>query len=638
MCRGKSEFHGEATTAVARVSATDRLFPSSACPLPSRFWQVALEPPGQLSPEEQEHLRDCGRCRNRLARVLQAARAEDEADVEPEAAALVTEAAAAAPAAIGPYELLEPLGRGSLGAVYKARDRSRDRLVAVKVVAGGGPDRFRDEVRALSRLAHPNLARVYDAGADRGRPFVAREYVEGTDLDCLVRATGPLPAARACDYVRQAALALDYLHSAGVAHRDVKPQNLLLTPGGQVKVADFGLAARGGRTRTAEIRADLHGLGCTLYRLLTGGGPAPDEPIPMRVSAPDPALQRIYWKCCDRAESGYTSAGELAEDLAGFLAGRLLAAQLADPSPLLLLVVCPDGGGHHTRIGDAVRAAPPGTRVLVRPGLYREELLLDKPLEVFGEGPPGGVIVEGTRAPCLRLGAAWAAVRGLTLRGRRGAVEIPGGRLLLEDCTVTGETQAGVAVHGPTADPVLRRCRVQHGRAAGVHVWDGGRGRLEECDVAGHGSAGVRAELGGSPLLWRCHIRDNRHDGVHVSASGAVTLEECDVTGNGGAGVAVTYEGTAALHRCRVHDGGGPGVWVAAHGRGALLDTHVWRQSGPGVAVGPGGWARLVQSRIERNQGGPLRVSGDGTVLVQDCQVADAARSAAWVACGSRLK
>src|SRR5262249_18629040 len=153
--------------------------------------------------------------------------------------------------------------------------------------------RFRREVHALARLSHPNIVIAHDAAQVGGTHFLVMEYVAGTDLARLVNERGPLPFGRACDYVRQAALGLQHPHESGLAHRDVKPANLLLAaPQGVVKVLDLGLARflREGEspatdltgegavmgtpdyiapeqtrdTHAADIRADVYSLGCTL--------------------------------------------------------------------------------------------------------------------------------------------------------------------------------------------------------------------------------------------------------------------------------------------------------------------------------------------------------------------------------------
>jgi tRNA A-37 threonylcarbamoyl transferase component Bud32 len=207
----------------------------------------------------------------------------------------------ATPKRLRDYELLEPIGAGGMGCVYKARHRRLGRLFAVKLLPTKAKDRverFRRELAALGPLDHPNVVRATDAGEAGGVMYLAMEYVEGTDAEKLAQRTGPLPVARACDIARQAALGLNHLHEAGLVHRDVKPANLMVTPDGTVRLLDLGLAAsehgnddrltRDGAVlgtpdylapeqardpRSADRRADLYGLGCTLYHLLAGRPP-----------------------------------------------------------------------------------------------------------------------------------------------------------------------------------------------------------------------------------------------------------------------------------------------------------------------------------------------------------------------------
>jgi serine/threonine protein kinase/WD40 repeat protein len=210
------------------------------------------------------------------------------------------EAGRASALIFGPYTILDVLGEGGMGRVYKARHRALDRLTALKIVRPdrlAGPHavaRFAQEARSAANLKHPNLVTVYDAGEIDGVPFAALEYVAGTDLQRLVAESGPLLVSKACDFVRQAALGLQHAHEEGLIHRDIKPGNLMLAPGGVVKVLDFGLArfahAGGDMTVTGQVvgtpayiapeqaenakradaRSDIFSLGCTLFYLLTG--------------------------------------------------------------------------------------------------------------------------------------------------------------------------------------------------------------------------------------------------------------------------------------------------------------------------------------------------------------------------------
>jgi formylglycine-generating enzyme required for sulfatase activity len=214
-----------------------------------------------------------------------------------------SEAGVHVPRVLGPYVLLERVGAGGMGTVYRGVHRRMKRDVAVKVLRPGAGDRarlrelFDQEIRAAARLSHPNIVTAYDAGEEGEVPYLVSEFVEGENLATVVRREGPLPVDVAIDYVLQAARGLQYAHEQGVIHRDVKPANLMLDERGMVRVMDVGLArvqgsALGLRQEKRELgmvgtpgymapeqaaaphrvdaRADVYGLGCTLYFLVTG--------------------------------------------------------------------------------------------------------------------------------------------------------------------------------------------------------------------------------------------------------------------------------------------------------------------------------------------------------------------------------
>ncbi len=252
------------------------------------------------------------------------------------------------PFRLGSYEVLERLGEGGIGIVYKARHSQLQKLFAIKLLRRDRPlepkaiARFHREVQAIGQLDHPNIVQATDAGEFQGAQFLVMELVDGLTLHDIVQSRGPLPIAQACDWIRQAALGLQHAHERGLIHRDVKPSNLMATKDNVIKVLDLGLAmlnsseperdtAEGedrqrpvfaawteltvagailgtidymapeqiSDRRNVDARTDIYSLGCTLCYLLTGRAPFqhvssdPLQRMAAHANAPLPKLSAL---------------------------------------------------------------------------------------------------------------------------------------------------------------------------------------------------------------------------------------------------------------------------------------------------------------------------------------------------------
>jgi hypothetical protein len=272
------------------------------------------------------------------------------------------------------FEIVEELGRGGMGVVYKARQVSLNRFVALKMILAGpyaGVDqlaRFRIEAEAVARLQHPGIVQIHEISSHAGHSYLALEYVAGGTLTRKC-AAGPLSPVEAAQLGKALARTVQYAHQRGIIHRDLKPGNVLLADDGQPKITDFGLAKlldsesgsatpgpqtqsgailgtpaymapeqAGGKRGAIGPAADVYALGAILYELLTGRPPfqadtpvdvilkaATEEPVPPRRLAPGCPrdLETVCLKCLHKKPEGrYSSAQELADDLGRFLAAE----------------------------------------------------------------------------------------------------------------------------------------------------------------------------------------------------------------------------------------------------------------------------------------------------------------------------
>jgi WD40 repeat protein/tRNA A-37 threonylcarbamoyl transferase component Bud32 len=351
----------------------------SGCPTPEEWKAFSLgDLPDVVLEELGAHLENCPHC-EAIARALDALSDPVAAAYRESALAAPLEEPAEPPQRVGGYEILEELGRGGMGVVYKARHLKLPRVVALKMLLGGSfvtseeRARFRIEAEAVARLRHPHIVQIYEVGeheVDAGppQPYFTLEFAAGGNLASRL-AGRPQAPRQAAAWLETMARAVHYAHQQGIIHRDLKPSNVLLTEAGEPMLCDFGVAKlmtgsdlktrSGTLLGTAEYMApeqtveggkvgpaaDTYALGAILYTMLTGRPPfqgsntlhileqvRSQEPVPLRRLAPhlQRDLETICLRCLEKeASRRYASAAELADDLQRFLAGEPIRARPA---------------------------------------------------------------------------------------------------------------------------------------------------------------------------------------------------------------------------------------------------------------------------------------------------------------------
>ena len=370
--------------------------------------------------------------------------------------------------------------------------------------------------------------------------------------------------------------------------------------------------------------------------------------------------------------------------------GKRRAAGAPAPAPVPAggfppesLIVSPTGDGQSRTIADAVGKAAPGTRIFVRPGTYRETLRIEKPVEIIGEGPATGIVLEGTGPTLIQVKADTFSLHGLTLQGHAGEgagsplVEVLRGTVLLEDCTV-GNGGTGISVTGGKTRAVLRRlslhgsgetgvlatgrssvwmdgcrltsCRsgitVSDGAEAGIHgcAVRGGSygiefssrsgGSVEDSEVSHAAYAGILVRDGSDPAVQGCRVH-HANFGVEVSDRGKGTFADCDLAENA-RGFFITRAGNPLVRRCTIHDGQF-GVGVTEKGRGFFEDSRITGNVYAGVSSRGGSHPRLLRCQVTGNRDVGIWIYEKSMATAEGCDLSGNARGPFTVESGSRF-
>jgi hypothetical protein len=304
------------------------------------------------------------------------------------------------------------------------------------------------------------------------------------------------------------------------------------------------------------------------------------------------------------------------------------------------IVIAADGSGDFLSISEAVRRASAGARLLVRPGVYDESFEIDKLLEITGDGALESIIVRASNSPCLAMRAGEATVSNLTLHARAQsstgffAVDISGGRLLLEACDISSDSLSCIGIHNSSAEPTIRRCRIHHSADSGIYAFDGARAKIEACDIFENANLGIAITGGAQATVANCHVHHGRDAGIVVWDRASSVIDDCDVYANASSGIGISDEAEASVRRSRIHDGLNTGVFVHRSGRGEIEACEIYRHAEAEIAAISGGDVRLRDCQIHSGESSGIIVGDAGRAMLEACEVYENAASGIQVDAG----
>ena len=290
-------------------------------------------------------------------------------------------------------------------------------------------------------------------------------------------------------------------------------------------------------------------------------------------------------------------------------------------------VVDADGRGDFATTGSALKAAKAGDRILVRPGLHQKQLVIDKPVELLGDGPREDIEIHARGSHTLVFRASVGRMAGLTLRqldvtGGHSCVAITAGRPELEECDIISNGSDCTTVHNRAA-PRIRRNHVHDGRETGISVYGPGFGLIEENNITGNGLHGLVISTSANPTVRRNRICEHHGAGIVVSFCSRGIVEENTLAGNGADGLAIATLADPTVRRNLVHDNHQAGILIFTDGIGVIEDNDITVNGHAGVDIHNNAGAVVRHNRVHRNAGAGIWIHDNGAGTVEDNDLRD---------------
>ena len=324
--------------------------------------------------------------------------------------------------------------------------------------------------------------------------------------------------------------------------------------------------------------------------------------------------------------------------------------------PANSVIVSKTGEGQYETISEALEKARPNMRILVRPGVYKEKLKVNKPIELIADsgGADGQVIIESAGSSCAVITAGNVVMRGFTLRtlpvaeskilkffqarktGNEPCIEITEGGVVVEDCDITSEAVAAIGIRGHHANPIIRRCKIHDGNSNGIWVIDHARAVLEDCEMWGTNWAAVRIENGANAQLRRCKVFDVKNSGILLTDYASGSVEHCEVYNNDLAGIEVRDGSSVVVTKSSIHGSKEAGVVFKRRSTGRVEECEIYDNRTLGVGVVEESSPTILRCNIYRNSSSNIGIMKGSDPLIKDCKIYGGAGSGIYAYENSR--
>ena len=293
-----------------------------------------------------------------------------------------------------------------------------------------------------------------------------------------------------------------------------------------------------------------------------------------------------------------------------------------------ILVVSQFGRGDYYTISEAIIAAKPGTKIFVQEGVYRESLIINKPLEIIGDGKITDIVLECIDSSCILMKTEIAKIQGLTISSRASleknkyfAIKIPQGKLILEDCDIISHSYSCILISGLNATPTIRNCKIHDSKGSGIIISNNAFPIIEKCDIFSNMGANISVSQKAKPTIKNCRIYDGESVGIRFSDESSGLIEDCDISDNTLSNIIIKKKSNPKIRNCKIHHGKQSGIWIYNYGQGFVEKCEIYSNINYGICIQGRVDPRILHCKILDGIKSGILVDKSGKGTINNCDI-----------------